>query len=147
MQIEKALGEDGNGDDAAGQNRPHEQSALLDVINHGGYLLSSFSRAGQAAPTSAPERVTRFQKQPAENLPVPSFELGSLNGRPAGQSRQLIYIDGWHGRWLKVGKSGLEWNVSPPANGHARPTLLRRRVSSLHRRKKPNHHSRALATR
>src|SRR5437016_10582429 len=48
MQIEKALGEDSDGDNAAGQNRPHEQSALLDVVNHGGYLLSSFSEQEQA---------------------------------------------------------------------------------------------------
>ena len=48
MQIEKALGEDSDGDNAAGQDRPHEQPALLNVINHRGYLLSSFSRTGQA---------------------------------------------------------------------------------------------------
>src|SRR5260370_13056001 len=48
MQIEKALGEDSDGDNAAGQNWPHEQSALLDVVNHGGYLLSSFSEQEQA---------------------------------------------------------------------------------------------------
>src|SRR5260370_13412574 len=116
MQIEKALGEDSDGDNARGQNRPHEQSVLLDVINHGGYLLSSFALAGQAARSSATKR----------------YEERSLTKGKRGQSGQLIYIDGWHGRWLKVGKSGLEWNTSPPANAYVRPTLLRRRVSSLH---------------
>jgi len=59
VQIKEALGEDSDGDNATGQNRPHEQSALLDVINHGGYLLSSFSLAGQAARSSAGKRATR----------------------------------------------------------------------------------------
>src|SRR5437763_16935187 len=59
MEIEKALQEDRDGDNAAGQNRPHEQPALLDVINHEGYLLSVFLGSGQATATSATERVTR----------------------------------------------------------------------------------------
>jgi hypothetical protein len=48
MQVEKALSEDSDGDNAAGQNRPHEQTALLDVINHGGNLLRPFLDAEQA---------------------------------------------------------------------------------------------------
>jgi len=34
MQIEEPLGEDGDRDDAASQNRPHQQTALLDVVDH-----------------------------------------------------------------------------------------------------------------
>src|SRR5437899_1003275 len=49
MQVEKALKEDCDADNAAGQNRPHEQPALLDVINHGGNLLSPFYRRRPAA--------------------------------------------------------------------------------------------------
>ena len=41
MEIKEALGEDGDSDDAAGQNRPHEQAALLDVVDH---LGMSFKR-------------------------------------------------------------------------------------------------------
>jgi len=34
MKIEKPLGENGDRDDAANQDRPHEQTTLLDVIDH-----------------------------------------------------------------------------------------------------------------
>jgi len=36
-----------------------------------------------------------------------------------GQREQFNFIDGGQGRWLKVGKNGLEWQTSPPANAHA----------------------------
>jgi len=42
MQVEKALSENSDGDNAAGQNRPHEQTALLDVVNHGAIFLDPF---------------------------------------------------------------------------------------------------------
>ena len=48
MEIEPPLQENGDGDDAAGQNRPHQQSALLNVINHAGYPFSLISGIGQA---------------------------------------------------------------------------------------------------
>src|SRR5438067_2385704 len=47
MQVEEALGKNGDGDNAAGQNRPHQQPALLDVINHAGYLFTPFLREEQ----------------------------------------------------------------------------------------------------
>ena len=34
MQIKKAFGENGDADNAASKNRPHQQSAFLDVIDH-----------------------------------------------------------------------------------------------------------------
>ena len=34
MQIEKPLCKDSDCDDAASQNRPHQQATLLDVIDH-----------------------------------------------------------------------------------------------------------------
>src|SRR5205814_7597371 len=34
MQVEQAFGENSNRDDTAAQNWPHQQAALLDVINH-----------------------------------------------------------------------------------------------------------------
>ena len=40
-------------------------------------------------------------------------------GAERGQREQLNFIDGWHGRWLKVGTNGLEWQTCPPANAHA----------------------------
>src|SRR2546429_8322426 len=49
MQVEKALSEDSDGGNAAGQNRPHEQTDLLDEVNHGGNLLRPFFRLRQAA--------------------------------------------------------------------------------------------------
>jgi hypothetical protein len=34
MQVKEALGEDGDRNDAASQNWPHQQTAFLNVINH-----------------------------------------------------------------------------------------------------------------
>ncbi len=34
VQIEEALCEDRDGNDAASQNRPHQQATLLDVVDH-----------------------------------------------------------------------------------------------------------------
>ena len=34
VQIEKPLGEHSDGNDTARQDRPHEQAALLDVVDH-----------------------------------------------------------------------------------------------------------------
>ena len=38
MQIKETLSEDRDGNDAAGQNWPHQQTALLDVIYHVNFL-------------------------------------------------------------------------------------------------------------
>ena len=40
-------------------------------------------------------------------------------GAEQGQSGQLIFIDGRDAKWLKVGRNGLEWKSSPPANAYA----------------------------
>jgi hypothetical protein len=37
VKVEEAFGKDRNRDDATAQNWPHQQSALLDVINHVGF--------------------------------------------------------------------------------------------------------------
>jgi hypothetical protein len=42
VKVEEAFGKDRNRDDATAQNGPHQQSALLDVINHVG-LSSALS--------------------------------------------------------------------------------------------------------
>ena len=39
VKIEQPLGENGDRDHAADQDRPHEQTALLDVIDHAGLFL------------------------------------------------------------------------------------------------------------
>src|SRR5947208_4909522 len=66
-----------------------------------------------------------------------------------GDKMELIFIDPWRRRWLKVEESGSEWLNSPPAYGRlvSSPNFLRRRVPSLHRRKKSDHDSGTLATR
>jgi hypothetical protein len=48
MQVKEPLGKNRDGNNAAGQNWPHQQTALLDVINHGDCPFSSFSATGQA---------------------------------------------------------------------------------------------------
>src|ERR1700758_4818816 len=50
MQIEKSFSEDGNGDDATSKNRPHEQAAFLDVINHARFLVCIVSRGKRPDP-------------------------------------------------------------------------------------------------
>jgi hypothetical protein len=47
VQIKEPLCEDGDGNDAAGQNRPHEQAALLDVIDHLELSLPAFGAPGK----------------------------------------------------------------------------------------------------
>src|SRR5438105_9247187 len=47
VQIEEPLCEDRDGNDAAGQNRPHEQAALLDVIDHLELSLAAFGARGK----------------------------------------------------------------------------------------------------
>ena len=47
VQIEKSLCENRDGNDAAGQNRPHEQAALLDVIDHLELSLAAFGGPGK----------------------------------------------------------------------------------------------------
>jgi hypothetical protein len=37
VKVEEAFGKDRNRNDATAQNWPHQQSALLDVINHVGF--------------------------------------------------------------------------------------------------------------
>jgi hypothetical protein len=95
MQIEKPLRENADGNNAASQDRPHQQTALLDVIDH----AKGFS----------------------------AFLSWS-------QNKTVILIDPWHGRWLKVEESGLEWINNPlTAYGHAAfLATLRRRVPSFY---------------
>ena len=47
VQIEESLCENRDGNDAAGQNRPHEQAALLDVIDHLELSLAAFGARGK----------------------------------------------------------------------------------------------------
>ena len=47
MKIKEALCKNSYRDDAAAQNRPHQQSALLDVINHAGFC-NALSQLWQA---------------------------------------------------------------------------------------------------
>jgi len=47
VKVEEAFGKDRNRDDATAQNWPHQQSALLDVINHVGFS-SALSQLWQA---------------------------------------------------------------------------------------------------
>src|SRR5947207_13270491 len=47
VEVEESLGKDGDGDDAAGQNGPHEQATLLDVIDHGKKCLAAFGGQGK----------------------------------------------------------------------------------------------------
>src|ERR1700720_955349 len=73
--------------------------------------------------------------------------MGQISQRKKGRKQALIFIDRWYGRWLEVGGSGLEWNEYPPAHGRrfTAPKILRRRIPSFHRRKKPDHHPFPLA--
>lgn len=79
MEVEKALSEDSDGDNAAGQNRPHEQTALLDVVNHGGNLLRPFCRLRQAAYCYRPSglRGLGVAAGGGEVLPETNFPAGS----------------------------------------------------------------------
>src|SRR6266567_2201285 len=46
MEVKEALGKDRDRDDATAQNWPHQQSALLDVFNHAGFV-ALFSDCGK----------------------------------------------------------------------------------------------------
>src|SRR3954452_8197448 len=58
-------------------------------------------------------------------------------------------VDPWYGKWLKVGRSGAEWRVHPPAHGNRLSTtdLLRWQLPPFDRREESAHHSVALAPR
>jgi hypothetical protein len=60
VKIKQALGKDGDRDDAAAQNWPHQQSALLDVIDHAGFCnaLSRLWQASKRLPLSRTIRCT-----------------------------------------------------------------------------------------
>src|SRR5437899_5560869 len=47
MQIQKPLGENRDGNDAACQDGPHEQSTLLDVVDHSLFVLTAFGAHGK----------------------------------------------------------------------------------------------------
>jgi glucose-6-phosphate-specific signal transduction histidine kinase len=57
MQVEQAFGENSNRDDAAAQNWPHQQAALLDVINHADFsnALSQLWQANNLRLSAAPQ--------------------------------------------------------------------------------------------
>ena len=46
MHIKEPLGENSDGNDATGHNRPHQQAALLDVIDHA-FFLTRFETRGK----------------------------------------------------------------------------------------------------
>jgi hypothetical protein len=48
MQIEKTLGENSDRDNAAGKNRPHQQAAFLDVVDHASFLVRISTGGKQA---------------------------------------------------------------------------------------------------
>src|SRR5205085_9825493 len=47
MQIEQPLGKDRDGNDAAREDRPHKQAALLDVVDHRPVFLAAFRSRGK----------------------------------------------------------------------------------------------------
>ena len=47
MQIEEPLGENSDGNDAASQDGPHQQAALLDVVDHADFVLAAFAARGK----------------------------------------------------------------------------------------------------
>jgi hypothetical protein len=49
MEVEEALGEDGDRNNAAGQNWPHQQPTFLNVLNHAGFV-PLFGNCGKPAP-------------------------------------------------------------------------------------------------
>jgi hypothetical protein len=48
MKVEEALGKDGDRNDAAGQNWPHQQPTFLNVLNHAGFV-ALFGTCGKPA--------------------------------------------------------------------------------------------------
>src|SRR5215831_14865589 len=47
VEVKETFSEDGDGDDAAGENGPHEQATLLDVIDHVGNCLRMKGEGGK----------------------------------------------------------------------------------------------------
>src|SRR5205807_8933980 len=93
MKIKKALQENRDGNDAAGEDRPHEQPTLLDVINHGGYSLSAFLRPEQAGVnggSDAPGAMLNY----AASSPLINIEQGTA--RSTFNARAHCEI--WRGR-------------------------------------------------
>jgi hypothetical protein len=48
MKVKEALGKDGDRNDAAGQNWPHQQPTFLNVLNHAGFV-ALFGNCGKPA--------------------------------------------------------------------------------------------------
>src|SRR5207253_9588659 len=65
--------------------------------------------------------------------------------KPKERRKSIDHKGQW---WLRVGRSGLKWTLIPPAHGQHRlsSNLLRRRISSRHRRKKSHHYPLPLAS-
>lgn len=83
-------------------------------------------------------RLLRIKQPPKGKLsilPVPGPLRRRLGDGKAPENKAFIFVDPWHGRWLKVEESGLEWITnSLTAYGHATFfATLRRRVPSYHR--------------
>jgi hypothetical protein len=47
VQIKEPLGKNRDGNDAARQDGPHEQAPLLDVVDHGPFVLTGFAAHGK----------------------------------------------------------------------------------------------------
>jgi hypothetical protein len=50
VQVKETFGKNGDRNDAAGQNRPHQQTAFLDIINHATFL-DLFAEGGKSSGT------------------------------------------------------------------------------------------------
>src|SRR5207253_5451908 len=79
---------------------------------------------------------------------VPLCRRPNFFQRPGKTKERRKSIDHKGQWWLRVGRSGLKWTLIPPAHGDDRlsSNLLRRPISSRHRRKKSRHHPLTLAT-
>jgi len=48
VQVKEAFGKNGDRNYAAGQNRPHQQAAFLDIVNHATFL-DLFAEGGKSS--------------------------------------------------------------------------------------------------
>src|ERR1700724_234240 len=103
MQVKKAFGEDGDRNDAASQNWPHQQTALLNVVDH---VNSSrpLCRRWQAISDCAARHLRPFGGRSLA-------EGGDLRNGKAERRRRLSILaepgpSSRRRRGLRVGKSG-----------------------------------------
>src|SRR4051795_11019508 len=80
MQIKEAFGEDADRQYATGKDRPHQEAALLDILDHG-TLLTPFTLGGK---TNAPYLTRTFlRRNVGTSRSWPSTMVGSLfSNRP-----------------------------------------------------------------